>query len=183
MIYKIQLYILSLWLLFLLIPLQEFELTWKSNLEFNENIRNQIEGNILTVFSVVMLIIGAFSYKRFFYITKGSKKLPKEIVKIENQNYEHLTFLTTYIIPFICFEFDEIRKVIILIVLLFLIGAIYVRTHLFYANPTLALLGYHLYKVNTINDEGLIFISRSQLKKGDNVHHIHLGDNIYFVKL
>jgi len=182
--HKIQLYILSLWLLFLLIALKEFHfVAWQGSVNWKINILSQIEANILSFSSTILLILGFYYYRRFKYIIKGSSKLPKEIRKIENQNYEHLTFLTTYIIPFICFELVEFRNVLILVLLLIIIGAIYVKTHLFYANPTLALLGYHLYKVNTIESEGLIFISREILKQGDKVHHLHLSDNIYYVRL
>jgi hypothetical protein len=72
---------------------------------------------------------------------------------------------------------------VVTILLLIIIGAIFVKTNLFYKNPTLALLGYKLYKVDTEKDNGLIFISKQNLKKGDKVHHIPLSDNVYFVKL
>lgn len=64
-----------------------------------------------------------------------------------------------------------------------IIGAIFIKTNLFYKNPTLALLGYKLYKVDTEKNTGLIFISKQNLKLGDDVHHIPLSDNVYFVKL
>lgn len=184
MIHKIQLYILSLWLLFLLIALKEFAfIKWDDCLTVQANLIIQLRGNYLSYASIFFLLLGFYYYRRFKYIIKGSTKIPKQIKKIENQNYEHLTFLTTYIIPFICFELIEFRNVLILVILLIIIGAIYVKTHLFYANPTLALLGYHLYKVNTLEMEGLIFISRDILKEGDKVHHLHLSDNIFYVKL
>jgi hypothetical protein len=59
---------------------------------------------------------------------------------------------------------------------------IFVKTNLFYKNPTLALLGYRLYKVDSEGTTNLIFISREHLNKGDTVLNIHLSDNIYFVK-
>lgn len=108
--------------------------------------------------------------------------LPKVIKKIEDQNYEHLTFLTTYIIPFLRVKMEG-RDLVITFLLLIIIGAIFVKTNLFYKNPTLALLGYRLYKVDTEKDSGLIFISKQSLKTGDKVHHIHLNDNVYFVKI
>ena len=37
-------------------------------------------------------------------MTKGSKKGPYKIVKIENANSDYLVFLTSYIIPLIGFE-------------------------------------------------------------------------------
>ncbi|MET3978088.1 hypothetical protein ABIB62_000654 [Mucilaginibacter sp. UYP25] len=76
----------------------------------------------------------------------------------------------------------EGRDLVMTIPLLFLIGAIFVRTNLFYKNPFLALLGYRLYQVDTRETSGAIFISKQALQTGDTVYNIFLADNIYFVK-
>ena len=72
---------------------------------------------------------------------------------------------------------------LITVLLLIIIGAIFVKTNLFYKNPTLALLGYKLYKVDTEKSNNLIFISKADLNLGDIVYHIHLHNNVYFVKI
>jgi hypothetical protein len=84
-------------------------------------------------------------YWRFDYKIAGSMSIPVTIVSVEDINYEHLTFLTTYIIPLICFNLTSARYLIALGFLLIVIGAIYVKTDKFYANPTLAILGFRLY--------------------------------------
>jgi hypothetical protein len=127
------------------------------------------------------LLLGLVYYFRLTYILKGSTKLPKKITKIEDQNYEHLTFLTTYIIPFLRVKLEG-RDLIITILLIIIIGAIFIKTNLFYKNPTLALLGYKLYKVDTEKSSNLIFVSKEVLNLGDSVHYIYLHNNVYFVK-
>lgn len=99
-------------------------------------------------------------------------------------NYEHLTFLTTYIIPLICFDLSQIRYVIVLFVLIFIIGIIYIKTDLFFANPTLALLGYHIYKIDAKSKskefDQIIVISRSFIKKDQEIKLKLLDDNIFY---
>jgi hypothetical protein len=178
---KIQLYIISLWLLFFLVALKEFVfISWHFSFSL-DNIEHFMELNALSLASFFLSLLGLFFYIRFSYILKGSTKLPKEIQKIEDQSYEHLTFLTTYIIPFLRVKLEG-KDLIVTILLLIIIGAIFIKTNLFYKNPTLALLGYKLYKVDTELNKGLIFISKDYLKLGDKVQHILLSDNIYFVK-
>lgn len=178
---KIQLYIISLWLLFFLIAVKEFVLvSWKFSLTV-QGIKNFAYANVVPLCSLLLLLIGIFFYLRFSYVLKGSTMLPKTIIKIEDQNYEHLTFLTTYIIPFLRVKLEG-RDLLVTTLLLIIIGAIFIRTNLFYKNPTLALLGYKLYKVDTEKDNGLILISKEYLKIGDKVHYIHLSDNVYFGK-
>ncbi len=183
MLQKVQMYILSLWLLFVLVAIKAFDFyNWDYSDSWHTNLLEFAKLNLVSLSSLLMLIMGVVFYWRFKYVLKGSTKLPKKITKIENQNYEHLTFLTTYIIPFLRVNLEG-RDLLITILLLVIIGAIFVKTQLFYKNPTLALLGYHLYKVDTENSKGIIFISRDFLKEGDSVHHIQLDYNIYFVKL
>ncbi len=152
----------------------EFDFTWVG-------IKTFALANIPVMVSMFFLLLGAFYYLRFTYLLKGATKLPKKITKIEDQNYEHLTFLTTYIIPFIRVKLEG-RDLVVTILLLIIIGAIFVKTNLFYKNPTLALLGYKLYKVDTEKSSNLIFISKEDLILGDVVHHILLHNNVYFVK-
>jgi hypothetical protein len=178
---KVQLYIISLWLLFLLIAVKEFVfISWEFDFSW-VGIMNFAKVNISMLISVFFLLLGIFYYLRFAYMLKGSTKLPKTVTKIEDQNYEHLTFLTTYIIPFLRVKLEG-RDLIVTILLLIIIGAIFVKTNLFYKNPTLALLGYKLYKVDTEKSINLIFISKQDLNLGDIVNHIHLHNNVYFVK-
>ena len=104
---------------------------------------------------------------------------------MEDANYEHLTFLTTYIIPLICFNLTSVRYVIALFVLLIVIGIIYVKTNKFYANPTLAVLGFKLYTA-TINKKNApikaTIITRSTITNGSNIRYIELDNNVYYAR-
>jgi hypothetical protein len=178
---KVELYIISLWLLFLLIAVKQFVLvSWAADFSW-VGIKAFVIPNVSFLVAVFLLLLGIFYYWRFAYLLKGSTKLPKKITKIEDQNYEHLTFLTTYIIPFLRVKLEG-RDLVVTILLLIIIGAIFVKTNLFYKNPTLALLGYKLYKVDTEKTNNLIFISKEELSQGDSVHHILLHNNVYFVR-
>ena len=121
----------------------------------------------------------------FFYLTKGTKELSFEIKEIESIEYEHLTFLTTYIIPLVCFNFGSLRYIVVFVILLFVIGCIYIRTDIFYANPSLALLNFRIYKVNGLFRNGemrenRILITRDKLDIGDNVKYLKLDERIYY---
>ena len=154
MLGKILLYILSLWLLFFLIIVVSINLpdlcissecTLRNTLNFMW-INNVINFNIPVIASVVFLIIGGVGYYWFRHKLNGSVSLPVEVLVVEDINYEHLVFLTTYIIPLICFNLKDLRYVITLFILLSVICVIYIETDKFYTNPTLAVLGYKLYK-------------------------------------
>lgn len=182
---KIELYIISLWLLFLLILI----ITIDVPVYFGENsqfigLHELFRRNIIPMVSIMLILLGFLLVKRFNYKLKGSNRTALKITKIENKNYEHLTFLTTYIIPLICFDLGNTKYIIVLFILLVIIGAIYVKTDLFYANPTLALLGFHVYQVDaefrTENKENVIIISRGKLEINSRVFYRKLDDKIYY---
>ena len=177
---KFQLYILSLWLLFILLFINKvnipihFEKDWEF-IGFYEFFKI----NIIPLISIFIVLLGFVFYFRFQYIISGNHSLPERINKIENVNWEHLTFLTTYVIPFVTFNFSEDRNGLIFFLLLLIIGLIYVKTNMFYTNPTLALLGYHIYKASTNNRENIIIISKGILNENDWIESKLLSDNIY----
>ena len=182
---KFELYILSLWLLFFLIIVvtADFPICFGANCYFI-GWKILLSKNIIPFISLIFLLLGVFFYFRFDYRISGSTQLPAKIEKIEDLNYEHLTFLTTYIIPLICFNLTSSRYVFALGFLLIVIGIIYVKTDKFYANPTLAVLGYKLYKVTvttrTTRKEGIVVITKNRLMESDQIRMRYLDEKVCF---
>ena len=114
----------------------------------------------------------------------GTKQLPTKVLNIEDVDCEHLTFLTTYIIPLVCIPITEkTRYFIVFLILLIVIGVISVKTNLFYANPTLALLGYHIYKIDA--DDGLnkkIVLSKDILSNGVSIQYIKIDEKTFYAR-
>lgn len=103
---------------------------------------------------------------------------------MDNLNWEHLTFLVTYVIPLLSFDLDfdlaKNRNGLMFFLVLLVIGLIYVKTNMFYNNPTLAILGYHIYKVDTENKKHIVLISKDTLVEENWIEYKHISDNIYF---
>lgn len=186
MIRKIGLFFLSLWLLFLLMIIitVNIPVCFSGDCEFI-GFSYLLSHNVIPVISIISLIIGALSYYDFKFRLRGAPERSFKITKIENIDYEHLTFLTTYIVPLVTFNFFSIRYQIVFVVLLFVIGIIYIRTDLFYANPTLAILKFRIYKVNgelkgIETKKNKILITREPLNQDDRVKYIKLDERIYY---
>ena len=184
---KIDLYILSLGLLFVFFVI----ITIKAP-ECQYSIKEWafwkawLVANPIPTISFVLLSYCLIAYKRFGFELKGATDIPFQIKKIEGINYEHLTFLATYVVPLISFDFGSGRQMIVLALLLIVMGVIYIKTDLFYANPSLALLGFHIYRADgdfkNGGREGIILICRDRLTEGQKVSYIKLDDRIYYAK-
>jgi hypothetical protein len=186
MLRKIGLFFLSLWLLFVLIIIITIEIPMSSSEGSSfVGIGYLVSHNIVPIICLIAIGIGMFSYFDFKFQMKGSPELSFQIEKIENIDYEHLTFLTTYIIPLVCFQFKELRYLLVFGIILVVIGIIYVRTDLFYANPTLAIFQFRIYKVNGKfrngeTKENRILICKEKLEKDDRVKYLKLDNRIYY---
>lgn len=183
---KIEFYIMSLWLLFALILM----LTINIPISFEADaifigIIPLLKMNWVALLALVMAAIGlliALNKKREW---GGVTNPPYKIASIKNENYEYLTFLTTYIIPLICIDLSNIRYVIVLAALLLLIGFISVKTELYYGNPTLALMGYKLYRagIDGVNSpDGVILISKDRLIKDSSIKWIQIDKYVWIAK-
>lgn len=183
---KIEFYIMSLWLLFALI----FMLTINIPISFKSDAKfigflPLLKMNWIASLALVMTVVGlliALKKKREW---SGVTNPPYQIVSIKNENYEYLTFLTTYIIPLICIDLSQTRYVIVLVALLLLIGSIFIKTELYYGNPTLALMGYKLYRVEikgVDSPDGVILISKDRLLKNSSIKWIQIDRYVWIAK-
>lgn len=184
---KYELYVLSLWLLFLLIII----VTIKIPVCFGDdcsavNARELMLDNVVPLFAFLFLLAGVEYYRKFKFHVSGGSTLSRKVVKIQDMNYEHLTFLTTYIIPLICFNLESVRYTVALVVLLVVIGVIFVKTDKYYTNPTMALLGFKLYQADietrTTTREQIIIVTLDDLLVGDSVGCFELDDKVNFAR-
>jgi hypothetical protein len=184
---KFELYVLSLWFLFLLIIVITIDIPicFDSQCAFI-GFAELGKRNAIPSIALIFVLIGVLYYFRFDYKIAGSKSIPVAISSVEDINYEHLTFLTTYIIPLICFNLTSERYLIALGLLLIVIGVIYVKTDKFYANPTLAILGFRLYSAVVTRRTGqtvkVVLISKDRLQDGSQIQFLELDNRVYYAK-
>ncbi len=182
---KIKLFIMSFWIFFLLLIIVTIDIPLCvggdcSFIGFKELLSIN---NIIAFSSFILLLLGALFYYQFMNSLKGDLDLPITIEKIENINYEYFALLVT-IISLIAFDFTTLRGLVLLVVLLVILCAIFIKTELFYSNPSFALLGFHIYKADTNNADmkDKIFISKNKIKVGDKVKYLKISDKVYFTK-
>jgi hypothetical protein len=186
---KSGMYLLSLWLLFVLMFVNKVSIDicldcpFASRTELVEIAR----ANFLPIACIVMLLVSTGFYFVFTHLIGGAKDGPYKVIEVEDKNAEHLVFLATYVIPLVGFGLESVRQMINLSITLTLLGAIYIRTNLFYANPTLSLLGFKIFVVK-LERQGVsvpypcVLISREEIELNDSVNVTLLDRRIFFAK-
>jgi len=174
-------YILSLWLLFVSLSIMSFDSLVITNI-LNLDLKPKNYVFIASVFFILIGFIILFILKISF---SSSGSVACQVSNVSNETHEHLDFLTTYIMPLVFTDINSKRTMLNLMVMIISIGIIYVKTNRFYANPTLAILGFKLYKLTIIDGSGkktVVAISRDHLKNESFIKYIKIDDDTFFLK-
>lgn len=179
---KFEFYIISLFFLFFLLFITQVPVNFDMGSKFI-GFKSLFTIHLLITLCVVFMLLGIIFFFKFKYnFEAGSSLLPIKVNEIENVNFESVTFLATYIVPLACIDLDKDRSPLLLIVILILIGWIYIKTNLFYTNPTLAVWGYHIYKISSDQKKNIIIITRKKVFVGDDLFLKNIDDKIFLAK-
>lgn len=177
---KYELYLISLSLLFLFIFLLTVPVCWKGKCNLI------IDFSVVYIFCIINLILFIYTVFLTFKLKirlKSNQHTPFRIENVKNDSYEHLTFLVTYIIPLVAFDFSNYRYQLLFIILIGIIGYMYAKTDMYYSNPSLALLGYSIFRVEAVFRDGtsktITVLSKDKIEKDNEVSYIPLSNNVY----
>jgi hypothetical protein len=176
---KIRLYIVSLLPLFPMLIISKGKILDEKGIFIGWQMLPN--ANYIPLICFFFILLGCSFFIMFYYDVQGGAGLPVQgINSTQNVSYEYATFFATYIIPFVSINLDNIRNEINLILILLLLGAIYVRTNLFYTNPVLALFGFKVFKAKDNTGAEIIIISRANINTNYAMRLKNLGDNVFY---
>ncbi len=116
------------------------------------------------------------------------KNNPIEIVvsDIENKNSESISYLFTYIIPFVFQDLSLIDNVVAVFTLLFVTFCIYMHSSLILINPTIS-FWYSLYGIEygegEVTKKAMIITKQKYLEENDQIHIKEIGHKLYYAQM
>lgn len=182
---KLSLYCISLWILMFMLIVLKIDVSMINKKMGLNAWKNFFCANVFSWICIFFIFAGLIGYVYFKDYLKNAKRLPVEIEDCESVNYENLSFLATYIIPLVCFPMDTEREIFVLFAVIIIIGCIFVKTNLYYTNPSLVLMGFNVYSVRCKNNRAFkngVVIVKGKLKANDTIKYMSLSDNVYFVR-
>ncbi len=187
---KIEFYLISLWLLFLCVFLVSFRAPFESSgnpPSFTIFSHHLWWGDVVAAVSLVLVVIGLWCFRRFVVQIKGAGGVSYSLQSVEDLGYEQIAFLATYIIPFASFELASVRKTLLWAALLAVTGVMYISIDKYYANPTLCLMGFKMYRAVYVSSSGqkkqVVLVSRQKLQGGSDVRMVPFADGACFARL
>lgn len=139
--------------------------------------RNKVS---ITFFLLIVISISLYFILYKIVMTSSTEKI--RVIKINDNHTEHLSYLATYILPFVGLRFDTWQDVVATVALFYVLGHIYIKTNLILTNPTLTFFGFNISQVSDENEKLMTVIHKTPLKEQKEMDFIHLNQNIYLLK-
>lgn len=186
LIFKISLFNLSLTPLYLIFIIQYLDTTAIMGIlnyeRFLVFILELLSSNTKILFFIALIAVGYLGLLFFVKNNNYNRENAKKFEQIESKDFDHLTFLSTYVLPLITFNLKDTKSFLVLIFLISIIGAIYIKSNLYYLNPTLLLFGYKIYKAKDLQNNVVLISNKTLFSSHINSRYVDLGNNIYFLK-
>jgi hypothetical protein len=148
----------------------------------------------LSISLLLVIIIGLLGTKIFLTNIKNTNDVNGtdiRVIDIENKNSETLSYIGTYIIPFMFQNYNSIFEVTSIILLLLIIFPIYMNSSLIQINPLLN-IWYSIYEIdyvdansidNSNSKRAIVLIKERRLEENDILIHSKLDNKLFFAKL
>jgi hypothetical protein len=99
------------------------------------------------------------------------------VAHVSPRDADTMSYIVTYLLPFISVSFNDLRNAIALCILLAVVAVLYIRSNLIYVNPILNLLGYHLFEVESKEGKvSALICKRDYLRVPSEISVISIGD-------
>lgn len=143
------------------------------------------KGVIMPIICLLLLIITLLFCIWLYQWNKGSRLGTVTETHFTNVNSKVLSFLASYFIPLVSFSLGTTwRHFAVLWLFFVLIGIIYIKSDIYYCNPTLLLLGFKMYKATgkfgTTSDFDQTIIVWGKMKDGDQFKYIPIDNKTCF---
>ena len=143
---------------------------------------------VVFILCAVWIVAAAWSFVSFSAFKWTDKKQGYHLSSYEEIEDASLNFSMTMIIPLLIDDVGTIQGAVTFFIIVVMMCALLNRTNLYYANPVLAILGYHVYEIqfkenNTYGNAKCIGVVKGRLpEKSGSIEYKPITRNVLYVK-
>lgn len=150
-------------------------------------IKNNAVLLFVMIFCAIWVILGILFYISFGAFRWTGKRGGYSICSVNEDEEASLNFFLTLIIPLLLDNVAEWQGAITFFVIILIICLLLYRTRLFYANPILAVLGYHVYEFvfeenAEYGQEKHIGLCKGTANEGQTIEFKKITDKVFYIK-
>lgn len=102
--------------------------------------------------------------------------------RVRHRDADAIAYVASYLVPFASVGADGWRERAALLIFLSLLAVLYVRAHLFYVNPVLALFGFRLFELETDSGRVMLLISKRDYLQAQLPVDVHTLSDFVFLE-
>lgn len=92
---------------------------------------------------------------------------------------QSMSYIVSYIIPFLSISTSTWEQQVALLCFFLMIGVLYVNSNMLHINPTMNLLGFHLYEITTDKGSTHSLIARRRFCGAETIEAASVGEHLY----
>lgn len=130
-------------------------------------------------------IIGlAFTYIYFWVIAPRMAAIPVKISERQDKEGDVMGYVAGYLVPLVTLPLSSWQQITTLLIFLFVLGIIYVKSSMIRINPMLSICGYSLYDVTFEHDpDSYSLFTRHHIRRGETIRIVDVGRGIFLEKI
>jgi hypothetical protein len=133
----------------------------------------------ITVALLLLSLASVVWLRVFLHQAAKLGKVTVDVVRSTSRDGDIVSYIVSYLLPFLAIDFGKAADVLSVIVLLMVIALLYVHSNLIYVNPLLAAMGFHLAEIEEASGKVSILLSRRPYIRPDSrLRVIPAGDLI-----
>jgi len=127
--------------------------------------------NLYLIIEFVVILAAAVSLGILLMRNKNTATYTIVVKTVKNRSAEYfLQYYSLFILAMIGFSLTKLVDIIVLVLLLFVLGIVYIKNDLFFINPTINIFRSYIYEVeynHGSTTENKLIISKEKLKDGE----------------
>jgi hypothetical protein len=133
----------------------------------------------LALLSLGIGALGVIGIAIYLCAVKKLNPVSISIVSRTRRDAEAMSYIVTYLLPFIVLPSSNPGDSIGLGIFLIMLCVLYVNSGMIHINPTLNLAGWHIYDVTLDSGESCTLLTRCRVRKGRQIAVVDINDGIY----
>lgn len=123
-------------------------------------------------------LLGIAGIGLFLIVVQKMNTLRVEIASVSRKDGEAMSYIVTYVLPFLDATSGSAEKGIALAIFFFVFGVLYINSNMIHINPMLNMFGYHIYEVEISNGDTYSLISKNNVRRGKTLPTVKMSNNV-----
>jgi len=123
--------------------------------------------------------VGLIGLTVFMKTHASINPLTIKVASVSRRDGEAMSYIVTYLLPFIALPSGDLASGISLGVFLIVLAILYINSDMMHINPMLNLIGWHVYEITLQKGDIYTLIAKKRIRKGTELKVTQMGDWIY----